>query len=795
MWHEKDSVSYATTLKFTKRQLDTLNSEACAFGDFNGDGKLDLACGTTWYAYPNWTKHVFRPDYREDSDNPDDFLGAMDVDGDGQVDLVVGGISYCYWLKNPGQGKEVWPNMGKIGVGSCHSGNLWDVDGDGKAREVVGAGSGEPTWWAEYVGGKWVTHIISTTPHNWGSGVGDINGDGRPDIIRPDAWYEAPADPRNGKWIEHEIAVGAIEDQPNKNVSPLHDDAPVWESNNATGTFGHTGQIYVYDVDGDGLNDIITSSSHRVGIMWYKQIRRGDTITFMPFVIDGSVSEVHTLEMVDVNKDGQMDLVAGKRWRGHPANTDPLSEDPLFVYWYEHTKTRPYWKRHTLSVGEDIGAGTKIAIGDFDKDGDIDIAVIAKRQEGRGGGPWLFENKYPQTVRELVPGPGTQFTWVKHQIDSTASGFTVNFVDLNNDGKLDILSGNAWYENPTWTKHQLQGPTGDGMSEVMDVDGDGWPDIIVGGYGSNLRWYRNPGPKGGEWPMEVIDPEGNYETGALWDVDGDGKAREIVSSSYLPGVKWWEVVNGKWVSHKVSDVACNFGAGVGDVNGDGRPDIIRPNAWFEAPADPRNGKWIKHDIALGAIDDRGPERMMGPYWMGVNSKGRHGHTAQIYVYDVNKDGKNDIIVSSAHRMGIFWYEQVTPDSFVRHTIDATFSSAHALEFRDMNGDGIPDLVTGKLVHVQPGDPQWDNPPEVVWYELHPGARVPWIKHEISYGENIGAGFRIAIGDYDGDGDMDVAVLGLTGGLWLFENTGKLKERSVHPEAHRSLRQPQRRPHR
>ena len=79
---------------------------------------------------------------------------------------------------------------------------------------------------------------------------------------------------------------------------------------------------------------------------------------------------------------------------------------------------------------------------------------------------------------------------------------------------------------------------------------------------------------------------------------------------------------------------------MGDINGDGRPDIIRPGAWFEAPADPRNGKWIEHPLALGGKD------------------GKAEHTPQIWVYDVNGDGLNDIITSSAHGYGIFWYEQV-----------------------------------------------------------------------------------------------------------------------------------------
>ena len=85
---------------------------------------------------------------------------------------------------------------------------------------------------------------------------------------------------------------------------------------------------------------------------------------------------------------------------------------------------------------------------------------------------------------------------------------------------------------------------------------------------------------------------------------GDGKANEI-----LPDTKqtsWFEsaMVDGKQqlVEHKVSDKAMPFGGGVGDINGDGRPDIVRPKAWFEAPADPRNGTWTEHPLSLGGKD-------------------------------------------------------------------------------------------------------------------------------------------------------------------------------------------------
>lgn len=750
-------------LRFQKHVIANGGDEACTFGDFNGDKKTDIACGNSWYQNPTWTSHPFP--------GGTDFLAAMDVDGDGLVDAISGNIDNASWYRNTGNGLTF--AAGKdLGVGGQHSGSLWDVDGDGKAREIVSSQNGKRTAWSEVVNGNWVTHVIdSTLDCDWGSGVGDVNGDGRPDILRPNAWFEAPANIRTGKWIMHPAAFGAIEDMPTSATYSIRTDHPVWEWNNEIGKFGHTVQIYVQDVDGDGLNDVIASSGHRMGIMWYKQVKKNGVISFLPNIIDGSISEVHTLELADLDKDGDLDLVAGKRWRGHSAFDDPLSEDSLFVYWYEKIPTRPYWKRHVITYGENIGAGMKIGIEDYDNDGDLDIVVSAKNQEGKGGGPFLFENMYPATVAEADIPAGKILSFTKQKIDS-ATNFTCLFADINKDGKLDIVGGNKWYEAPNWIPHTFRTLADDGFADVMDVDGDGWVDVLTGSYSKGLSWWRNPGAvPSTAWVEKVIDPQGNYENGQLWDVDGDGKAAEIVTSSYGMPVLWWEVVAGVWTSHLVSNIVCNFGAGVGDVNGDGRPDIIRPNAWFEAPANPRTGVWIVHEIALGAIDDRPTApNAMAPQWFTSNTVGRTGHTGQIYVYDVDKDGRNDIIAASAHGVGIFWYRQTATHTFERQTIDATWSQAHGLIFKDMDGDGDPDLVTGKCFKAQDVDPQVNNPLEVVWYELTPGKTNQWIKHEISYNEGIGSGFTLGLADIDGDKDMDLVVTGKFGGPWLFTNT-------------------------
>lgn len=221
--------------------------------------------------------------------------------------------------------------------------------------------------------------------------------------------------------------------------------------------------------------------------------------------------------------------------------------------------------------------------------------------------------------------------------------------------------------------------------------------------------------------------------------------------------------------HKINESAGMWGAGVGDINHDGRTDIISTEAWFKAPKDRVNGKWIKHSFPHDVCHR--PDCLEGTF-TGKNNQ-KCGHATNIFTYDINKDGKNDFLLTSGHGSGFLWYEQLEKNekgqiAFKEHLVDKTIFTPHNLIFTDMNDDGTPDAVIGK---------RWDGwgnhskaPNYLYWYQLTQGKKNSWKRQVISYNEKIGMGTGGQVLDFDFDGDLDLLGTIRENGCYLIKNT-------------------------
>ncbi|MEK7405818.1 MAG: VCBS repeat-containing protein [Acidobacteriota bacterium] len=351
----------------------------------------------------------------------------------------------------------------------------------------------------------------------------------------------------------------------------------------------------------------------------------------------------------------------------------------------------------------------------------------------------------------------------KHTLDLGANEACA-LADINGDGRLDIVSGENWFEAPKWARHKFRQLAFtnnyiDDFSDLpLDVDGDGHTDIVsCSWFSRRLAWWRNPGRGKGDWKDQTIDSGFPIEFALLVDLNNDGQAREVLPQfgPEKAPLAWYELKDGAFAKHVASPKSFGHGIGAGDVNRDGRTDIVTPKGWLEAPADPRAGQWTLHaDFDLG-------------------------HTGFIHVLDLNQDGRNDLLTSLAHDYGIFWMEQGEGGRWTKRAIDESWSQAHAVTLADLDGDGQKDFVTGKRYMAHNGkDPGEREPLGVYWYHYgksDDGKRIEWSRHLIDYSARAGGGMQIAVADLDGDGDLDFVAPGKSG-LFLFENLSRARRR-------------------
>ncbi len=355
-------------LHFKKEKIGNSIFESASAFDVNKDGNIDIVSGEFWYEGPDFKKahRITKLDPIDDYyDNFSDF--PMDVNGDGYLDIVTGGWwgKTLRWRENPKVLNQMWITHDVAEVGNIERCVFCDLDKNG-FYEVI------PVTKPVYIfklklsdqktpTGEFEKITVDTEGGGGhGLGCGDVDGDGNIDLVFSGGWLKSPGNPYDTtgwKWFpEFNLGLASV-------------------------------PILVYDVNEDGLNDLIVGSAHDYGLFWYEQrVNYDGKREWLKHDIDKYRSQYHDIQLHDIDNDGKLELITGKRYRAH-AFHDPGSKDPLGVYYFKINKGE--FKRYTLDYGpaeRASGVGIYFWVEDVDANGWKDI--IAPGKEGL----YLFRN-------------------------------------------------------------------------------------------------------------------------------------------------------------------------------------------------------------------------------------------------------------------------------------------------------------------------------------------------------------------------------------------------------------------
>jgi hypothetical protein len=427
--------------------------------------------------------------------------------------------------------------------------------------------------------------------------------------------------------------------------------------------------------------------------------------------------------------------------------------------------------------------------------------------------------------------------------------------DYNNDGIPDVSSGRIWYQGPDFTVqhpfrsgHGVLPSNGDGpeintgvsddwADYPFDMNGDGWADIInvaqcdvneitdtnpkIGTVQVHATavWYQNPGSAAGlagdpMWVSHLMHSDVRLEQHGLVDMNGDGYPEiygackgctPAETKGYYQGDP--HNPNAGWIFHSVtvpytfpfSGTGWLHGLGAGDVNGDGKPDLLERGGIWLAQGTAASPTW-NSTVCTGVNTPAGCGWIKTNLYDGLPDADGNKGASHMYAVDMDKDGKVDIVAANwAHGVGLYWYKQGANGQFTKYQFmgdsaldvpadpakwGAGFTEPHSLQVVDMDGDGRPDVVTGKMRFAHPhgyGDPDSDSTPYLYVFKnvATPDAKTgsPITLQPIlvdgdptkapgTTDGGMGVGRQLAVGHVNTDGIMDICV-GTKVGLAVF----------------------------
>ena len=627
---------------------------ACVVGDFNNDGRGDFAIASrkkggrleAWLSRSTgaWDLRVI-----DASDFSPEAGGAVhDVDRDGDLDIVLGQDNTgreLYWWENPYPDfSRPWTRrlVNRNTATKHHDQAFGDVDGDGRA-ELISWNQGSRQLQLYEIpsdprkSGTWKVSTIWTAPNAFHEGlaIGDMDGDGKDDIVGAGRWWKHVSGTR---FQEHVI------------------DASMNFTQVAIGQLVAGGRPEVVFVPGDS-----NGQSY-----WYQWAGSSWSRTALHFAYHG-----HSVAIADLDLDGKQDILIGEMqngrlrcelavWRGNGSGA---------------------FSKQLIKVGDGIHSGR---LTDVDADGDLDIVHKPFNDETPRIQIWRNESarlRLDQWKRVLAaPTLGSQAVFVR-------SG------DLDGDGKEDVVAGDAWYRQPSklsgsWTRRAIGGVFKN-LAAIHDFDGDGDLDLLgTRGSGSQANsqfaWAENDGfgnftvrtniPAGrGDFLQGAVvgrfTKSGPLEVALSWHAQGGGVQMLTVPAN--PATQAWT-----W--RRLSTTNEQEDLSIGDIDADGDMDLFLGTRWLEAPT------WTTRIV--GRVDDL----------QGIGGKPEADRNS---LADIDLDGDLDAVVSLENGRDIVWFENpgVTRvrGLWKRHVLGQASGQGFSMDVGDMDGDADPDVVLGE----------------------------------------------------------------------------------------------------
>ncbi|MFK7847595.1 MAG: FG-GAP-like repeat-containing protein [Rhodothermales bacterium] len=625
---------------------------------------------------------------------------AADMDNDGDQDAVSTSLldNKIAWYENLNGAGDFGPQrIISVDALKAYALHVSDIDGDGD-QDVVSASldDNKIAWYQNLGGGSFGPQRIISTNALVAQSVytADLDGDGDLDVL------SASRDDNKIAWYENTNGIGDFGSEQVVSTNA------VWAN-----------RVIAKDLDGDGDQDIISTSEQDDKVAWYRNIDGAGTFS-SEIVVSLNADAVRDVQAVDLDGDADLDLLSAS------------SRDDK-IAWYENTDgLGAFGGEQIISTQADFAQAVYAA--DIDLDGDLDVISASINDSTLA---W-YEN---------TNGLGN---FGGQRIITNLENGAVAVVAANIDGDedLDILTastfGNriAWYESFAGKGRVQFGSVNfiGGFAETQsaqavfgaDIDGDGDKDVLSASYNdSKIAWYPNNDGRIGQQRVISLNAAGARDVFAA-DIDGDGDQDVLSASGGDKAIRWYENFDGAGSFDLIHDISLNannaYAVYAADIDNDGDLDVLSASssddkiAWYEnLDGDGTFGEEITiTKAAKGATD--------------------------VLAVDVDGDGDLDVVSSSTFDDKIAWYENTDGLGVfgVQQVITVDADLAIAVHAADLDQDGDMDILSAS---------SGDN--KIAWYKNLDGQGTFSAQTIIS--TQADRAFAVYTADLDSDGDLDV----------------------------------------